>query len=189
VLTPVATILAELARVLNAAGTPFYVFGAQAVAAAGVPRFTDDIDITARVDRDEVPSLITSLRSAGFDLRDVGDTTTFIAQTRVIPMMHAASNTPIDVVLAGPGLEEEILGRVIMRAVAGVPIPFVATNDLIALKLLAGREKDLEDVRALLRAKPPDLAVDEARRRVGELGALLDDSTLLATFDKLVAKK
>jgi hypothetical protein len=189
VLTPVATILAELARVLNGAGVPFYVFGAQAVAAAGVPRFTDDIDITVRVDRDSVPSLIASLESAGFSLRDVGDTATFIAQTRVIPMMHAASNTPIDVVLAGPGLEEEILGRVTMRRLDGVPIPFIATNDLIALKLLAGREKDLEDVRSLLRAAPADLSVDEARQRVGDLGALLDDSMLLATFNKLVAKK
>lgn len=168
---------------------PFYVFGAQAVVAAGVPRFTNDIDVTVRVAREDVPSLIAALHDAGFTVRDVGDTATFIAQTRVIPMQHSASETPIDLVLAAPGIEDGILERVTMRNVGGMPVPFIATADLIALKLLAGREKDLEDVRALFRASPPDLAMPEARQRVADLGALLDDSLLLETFDRLATKK
>lgn len=179
--------LADLARVFARVGVRWYVFGAQAVIAAGVPRLTADIDVTAEVPRGGAKTLVAALRRGGFGTRDVGDLATFLAQARVVPAVHLATGLPVDVVLAGPGLEEEMLSRVELRRVGATAIPFVATPDLVALKILAGREKDLEDVRALARARVPGLALDVARRRVAELGELLDDSTLLATFDRLVA--
>jgi predicted nucleotidyltransferase len=90
------------------------------------------------------------------------------------------------VVLAGPGLEEDMLARARRRRVGGTDVPFVDTADLIALKILAGRDKDLEDVRALGRAGLPGRSLKVARERVAELGALIDDSTLIATFDRLI---
>jgi hypothetical protein len=65
----------------------------------------------------------------------------------------------------------------------------VALSDLVALKLLAGRPKDIEDVETLVRSRPSGLSLPEARRRVAELGAALDDSSMLATFDRIVGKK
>jgi len=155
------------------------------VIAAGVPRNTGDIDVTVESPRTGTRGLVDALTAHGLSLRDVGDVPTFIAQTRVIPALHTATDLPVDVVLAGPGLEEEMLARVVMRRIGRNNIPFVDTADLIALKVLAGRDKDLEDVRALLRASPADLSPDVARKRVAELGALIDDTTLVATFDRL----
>lgn len=179
--------LADLARAFAAVRARWYVFGAQAVVAAGVPRATADIDVTVEVPRGGARALTTALERHGFSLRPVGDVTTFIAETRVIPVDHVASELPVDVVLAGPGLEEEMLARVQRRTVGGVEIPFVDTADLIALKLLAGRDKDLEDVRSLVRAAPPELSFEVARQRVADLGALLDDTTLIATLDRILA--
>src|SRR5205085_3583780 len=85
--------------------------------------------------------------------RDIKNVAAFIARTRVIPLVHRRSDLPVDAVIAGPGLEEEMLERVEMRTIGGKRIPFVSTNDLVALKILAGRDKDLEDVRSLLRAR------------------------------------
>jgi hypothetical protein len=178
--------LADLARVFGRLGLRWYVFGAQAVIAAGVPRLTADIDVTVEPPPGGARGLLAALKRARFALRDVGDIDTFIADARVIPAVHLVTRLPVDIVLAGPGLEMEMAERARMRRVGGREIPFVETADLLALKMLAGREKDLEDVRALLRVSPADLDVDTARRRIAELGALLDDSKMLETFVRMV---
>ncbi len=182
----VPVVLADLARVFAALRVRWYVFGAQAVIAAGFVRTTLDIDVTVEMPRTGTAALLAALDRSGFTMRDVGDTATFIAQTRIVPVTHSATGIPVDVVLAGPGLEDEMMARAILRTVRGTKVPFVATDDLIALKLLAGRPKDLEDVAALLRARPRDLSLEVARQRVSELGAMIDDSTLTTSFDRLV---
>lgn len=181
--------LADLARAFATVRARWYVFGAQAVAAAGVPRFTSDIDVTVEVPAAGPSALVRALEAHGFVLRDMGDMASFIAQTRVIPIDHTASLLPVDVVLAGPGLEEAIMERARTQRVGGANIPFIDTTDLIALKLLAGRAKDLEDVGGLLRASPPDLSIVVARQRVLALGEIVDDSTLVRTFDRLVSQE
>jgi hypothetical protein len=85
----------------------------------------------------------------------------------VIPAIHVASQLPLDVTLAGPGLEEDMLARARHRPVGDTAMQFVDTPDLIVLKILAGRDKDLEDVRALDRAglldrcRPPRINSDQ----------------------------
>jgi hypothetical protein len=71
----------------------------------------------------------------------VGDPATYIAQTRVIPVEHVESGLPVDVVLAGPGLEEEMLSRTRMRRVGASQIPFIDTADLLALKMVAAFDR------------------------------------------------
>lgn len=48
---PVPAALADLARTFRALRVRWYVFGAQALIAAGVPRLTADIDVTVEVPR------------------------------------------------------------------------------------------------------------------------------------------
>jgi hypothetical protein len=181
--------LADLAHAFAALRVRWYVFCAQAVIAAGVPRLTADIDVTVEVPRGGTRRLIAALAARGVGVRDVGDVAAFVAETRVVPAVHVATGIPIDIVLAGPGLEEEMLARARPRSIGSVIVPFVDPADLVALKLLAGRTKDLEDVRGLLRASPADLSLDLARRRVADLAELLADSTLVATFDRLLRER
>ncbi len=107
--------------------------------------------------------------------------------TRVIPVVHR-SGLPVDVVLAGPGLEEEMFARERLRKIGRMEIPFIETGDLVVLKVLAGRPKDLEDVRALLRLHPSDLDVAVARERLGRLAEVLEDEGLLATLDRMASE-
>jgi len=48
---------------------------------------------------------------------------------------------------------------------------------------------DIDITVELPRAGAKDLALDVARRRVAELGELVDDATLLATFDRIVGRR
>lgn len=181
----VARLLESIARALQPLGIRWYVFGAQAVIAAGFVRFTSDIDIT--VQDTEVAPILEALRHAGFRLRtDIAGLTELIEQHRILPLEHAATGFRLDVVRAGAGPEEQMLQRARMRRVGRRQVPYVDTNDLVVLKILAGREKDLEDVRSLMRTRTPELQPTVVRQRLSEFERLLDDSTLVRLFEDQV---
>jgi hypothetical protein len=179
--------IAEQLRRISAALKPlkvrWYVFGAQAVIAAGAARATADIDITT----EDVPveRLRAALAKAGFTLRkDIEGVEELIEHHRILPLEHA-SGLQLDVVRAGPGPEQEMMERLVHRKVGRARIPFISTDDLLVLKVLAGRDKDLEDVRALLRGGSPEIHAETVRARLATLEALLDDSTLVPVFETL----
>ena len=53
-------------------------------------------------------------------------------------------------------------------------VPVASAEDLIAMKVLGGRPKDLEDVRALLTANAGKLALTPVRTVLAELESALD---------------
>ncbi|MEW5742584.1 MAG: hypothetical protein AB1938_26940 [Myxococcota bacterium] len=163
----------------------WFVFGAQALAALGLPRATQDVDVTVDPGGRSTAEVVDLLADAGLALRDSFLDEDFVARTRVLPLVHRSSGTPVDVVLAGPGLEDLQLSRAEVRKLGGVQVPVIAVNDLVAVKVLAGRPKDLDDVARILRAAPPELDVLRVRELLAEIGALVDDSTLLETFERL----
>src|SRR5438874_251289 len=95
--------LALLAAARALAGEQWYLFGAQAVALYGVPRTTADIDITVKAPRAGLGKLVSKLQKAGFVLKPIGDVDSFVAQTRILPFVHQATQVSLDVVLSGPG--------------------------------------------------------------------------------------
>jgi hypothetical protein len=99
------------------------------------------------------------MRAAGFELR-VADSD-FVRRTRVLPFVHATTGMPLDVVLSGSGLEDEFLERARMLDIGGLRVPTVDPSDLVIAKVLAGRPKDLDDVRGLLKAQGEE--IDTAR--------------------------
>jgi Nucleotidyl transferase of unknown function (DUF2204) len=110
----------------------------------------------------------------------------FVRRTRVIPFVHRATAMPLDVVLAGSGLEDEFLDRAQETDVAGNIVRMIAPDDLVIAKVLAGRPKDIEDARALWRAHGPRLDHERVRRLLALLEEALSQSDLLPAFDEIV---
>jgi len=186
-LTVPADLLASLAAVLSMLQARWYVFGAQAVVIWGRPRLTADIDVTVRMDPEEPERLAQALESAGFSLR-FGDAPDFVRRTRVLPFVHAASGLPLDIVLAGPGLEELFLSRAVPVALGNLVVPVISPEDLIATKILAGRPKDLEDVRSVLRERLSKLDLDIVRSTLALLEEALGQSDLRPAFEREVTQ-
>jgi hypothetical protein len=184
--TPHADLLAALAVTLSRLRIPWYVFGAQAVIIWGRPRLTADLDITVRLGADEPEHLVRALEKAGFHLRVEGEKE-FVRRTRVLPFVHRASELPVDIVLAGPGLEEAFLSRAVAVTVAGVRVPVISPEDLIATKILAGRPKDIEDVRGILRERSASLDVDSIRSTLDMLDGALGQGDLRPLFEHELA--
>ena len=174
-LTALSAVLARWGR--------WYVFGAQAVIAYGVPRLSADVDVTLELVPDEPERFVRDMEAAGFALRV--DDPDFVRRTRVMPFVHLATAMPLDVVLAGSGLEEEFLDRARAVDVGGTKVPLIDPEDLIIAKVLAGRPKDLEDARGLWRLKGRDLDSARIRRTLRLLEEALGQSDLLAAFELL----
>jgi hypothetical protein len=170
--------LGSIANVFRDLNAPWFVFGAQALAMHGVPRATADVDVTVRWDGNAA-DLVRTLGTHGFRINlEMSGIESFVQQTRVIPAVHRSSNIPLDIVLAGPGLEELMLDRAVVLTLAGRKVPVIAMEDFLVLKILAGRRKDDQDVQLLLAARAKDIDIALVTRRIEELERLLDQSDL-----------
>ena len=94
-----------------------------------------------------------------------------------MPLEHRASGLALDVVLGGPGLEELSLERAVPVDVAGTVVPFISPEDLVVTKLLAGRGKDIDDVRGVLAERGATLDVSRIRTTLGMLEGALGQAT------------
>lgn len=178
-------LLAALAPVLARWGR-WYVFGAQAVILYGVPRLSADVDVTLALVPDAPESFAREMAAAGFALRV--DDPDFVRRTRVMPFVHLATGMPLDVVLAGSGLEDDFLNRAKAVELAGTTVRVIDLGDLIVAKVLAGRPKDLDDATSLWRLHRGVLDADRIRGTLGLLEEALSQSDLLPAFDAIAGR-
>jgi predicted nucleotidyltransferase len=185
--SPVAELLGDLARGFAAAGIRWYLFGAQAAIVYGVARLTADVDVTARAPADVATSeWLAKVERCGFEGRFTDPR--FIAQTRVVPLVHRVTGLPVDIVLAGPGLEDELLERAVIRTIDDIPVPVVEVSDLIILKVLEARPKDGEDVVALLAIHGDTIDEARIRRILSMFESALGQSDLVPAFDEALRR-
>jgi hypothetical protein len=161
----------------------WYLFGAQAAIIWGSPRLSADVDITATIDAIRLDEFVGAMKRHGFDLAPVDSD--FVARTRVLPFVHRRTRIPLDIVLAGPGLEEDFLQRAIAVDVSTTLVPVISPEDLIITKTLAGRPKDIEDIRNVIHEQAGKIDEERVRVVLRLLEEALGRSDLLAIFEKL----
>jgi len=179
----VAELLRALAAAMAERDLPWYLFGAQAAIIWGSPRLSADVDVTATIEPATIDSFVETMRQHGFDLL-VGDPD-FLARTRVLPFVHRRTRMPLDVVLAGPGLEEDFLRRVISVDLRDIRIPVISPEDLVITKVLAGRPKDIEDIRGVIQERKASLDEERIRSILVLLEQALGQSDLLPVFERV----
>ncbi|MBN1652854.1 MAG: nucleotidyl transferase AbiEii/AbiGii toxin family protein [Deltaproteobacteria bacterium] len=181
-------IYAALARAVESLGMRWYLFGAQAAILHGAVRFSEDIDITVDIANQTYRVLIDALRGEGFEPRF--DDEGFIERTRVIPMVYKPTGTPVDVVLSGPGIEEVFFeGRIRVEIEKGLEVPVARAEDIVVMKILSARPKDLQDVSSILSANISQFDDDRVRWLLGQLERALDRNDLLSLFESHRAKR
>ena len=181
---PIADLLARLERAFATLGVRWFLFGAQAAILYGVARLSADVDVTVDLGRRSSAELVGVLAEAGFELR-VADIAGLVEATRVLPFVHRESRIPVDVVLAGPGLEEQFFAGVEERLIGDARVPVVSAEDLVAMKVLAGRPRDLDDVVTILHVRGPHLDWHRIRTTLGLLEGALARSDLLSELERL----
>jgi hypothetical protein len=180
---PLEDALVAFADLATRIGLRWYVFGAQAVNLHGFPRATADLDLTIDLVRLTPRALIRELEKAGFSARFADED--FITATRVIPVIHRATKLPIDLVIAGPGLEQQFLDEVQLHRIGNRRVPVLSPENLIVTKLLAARPKDLEDVRELVASRNASLDHERINALLALLEQALGQSDLLPLYQQL----
>jgi hypothetical protein len=146
---------------------------------------TEDVDVTVRVPEPKLPALLAAMSEATFTPR-VADVEAFVARARVIPFFHGRSGMPLDLVVAAPGLEDQFIERAKRVDLGGVRVPILSAEDVVVTKLLAGRPRDLLDVREVLAAQGSALDVRYVRKVLRQLDQALEDVDLAARFEALL---
>ena len=171
--------LADFCSAMNKLGLRWYLFGAQAAHVYGSRRATDDVDVTVELGHVSRSALLDALAETGFRL-DITEPD-FLRKTPVFPIVHVATGLDGDVVLAASGLEQSILDRVTHYSLNGVDVPVATVEDMIIMKIFAGRPRDMVDVSIMLPANP-QMDVDYVESVLGELEEALAQSDLVAAF-------
>jgi predicted nucleotidyltransferase len=106
-----------------------------------------------------------------------------------MPVVHEKTAMPADIVLAGPGLEDLFLSRAAERDVGGAVVPVVAAEDLVVMKILAGRDKDKADVRAVLQGQRGKVDLQAIRETLRMVEEALSQNDLIPLFEELSRSK
>ena len=164
------TLLARLGRALDDAGLPYMVIGGQAVLRYGEPRLTRDIDVTLGVAPDQLSDVLAAVGPLG--LRPLVEPEPFVSETLVLPCEEGTTGVRVDLVFSLPGYERTAMGRTEAVEVGGGVVRFASVEDLLVHKLVAGRPRDVEDVRGIL-LRQPGADLDYVRRWTAEFDAAL----------------
>jgi hypothetical protein len=164
-------VLEHIAQALASARIPYMVIGGQAVLVHGEPRLTRDIDVTLGVALDRLAAVVAAAGAAG--LKPLVDPESFTRETMVLPCAHAGTGVRVDLVFSESGYEREAIRRAGNVRVGTTDVRFITPEDLVVHKLLAGRPRDLEDVRSIV-ARQPKLDRRHVERSLRDLEAAVE---------------
>lgn len=179
--------LADLGRWLDAVHAQAVVVGGVAVSFLGRPRFTQDIDTLVILSETEWAAAVASAAAHGIEPR-INDPVGFAHRSRVLLLRHKATAIDIDVILGGLPFEENAVAQGRTYSVGGVNIRLPRVEDLLIMKAVAHRPRDMQDIEGLLEAHP-DADLLSVRQWVSEFATATSMSDLIEDFDKLLAHR
>jgi hypothetical protein len=160
------------------------IIGGIASGFLGKPRLTVDIDAMFLASFTDVPRIIELARAEGIEPR-IQDIVEFAHKSRVLLMRHTESGANIDISLGVLPFEEEMVERSIEHKVASFSVRLPTPEDLIILKAVAHRPKDLLDIASIVENQPN---LDEVRieQWVKAFAELLELPDLWGQISKLL---
>ena len=173
----------RIADALEAADLPHAIGGALALAIAGVPRGTADVDLNVFVAEERVVELLAVLRRLGLEVDDEAA----LARARRDGMFVARwDGMRIDVFLPSiPFAHEAHRTRIRVTDAAGWSGWFLSAEAIAVFKLLFFRGKDRVDLERLIAVRP-ELDRAYVRRWIVDMMGEADER--VAAWDELVAR-
>lgn len=170
-------LLERLAGALERHNLPYLVAGGQALLLYGEPRLTKDIDIILGAGPEAAMDV--AILAKELSLRPlISNPIAFIEENLVLPAMDEASGFRVDFIFSLSEFERAAMERARFMPVGRARLRFISLEDLIIQKILAGRPRDLEDVRsALLKNREVDEAL--VRRWLQELQAATEENLVM----------
>lgn len=153
--------LLELFKKLNEKHLDYAVVGGVALVLHGVVRVTADLDLVVALERENLERLLSAMKELGYRPRipvspeallEPENRALWIAEKNMEVFSFYDPAKPlalVDIIIREELGYREIRQHAVLVPVDGLQVPVVAVDDLIALKRIAGRPQDLEDIKAL----------------------------------------
>ena len=126
---------------------PYLIIGGLAVGVLGEPRMTQDIDLIIFIPKNDLPKLLDKIKKDGFSvnkkiaLKDAYQKGTFRMDFEGLW---------VDLIISSTEFENSAFKRKIKTELFGKRVYFPSPEDLVLLKVVPGREKDLLDARTII---------------------------------------
>ena len=167
-------LLENIAGELSSQNIPYMIIGGQAVLLYGEPRLTRDIDVTLGIGIDGLDRVLNSVKNLKFQIL-VPNWDNFVKETMVLPTLHEKSGIRVDFIFSFSAYEHQAIQNVKRIKLGSRDVCFAALEDVIIHKIIAGRPRDLEDVRSII-LKNPDHNTNYIDKWLAEFDASLNEN-------------
>jgi Nucleotidyl transferase of unknown function (DUF2204) len=143
------TALLALSTWLEEEAIPHATIGGVAVALIAQPRMTRDIDAVIWLEPDRWDDFIQSGAKYGIQPR-LSDAVDFARLRRVLLLKHQPTGVDIDLSFGALPFEQEVIERAVQLSLGSLYLKISTPEDLIIMKAIAQRPKDLADIDAII---------------------------------------
>ncbi len=132
---------------LNKGKYEYLIIGGIAAGTLGEPRITADVDVDIIIDKENVPDFLDKAAKAGFK---VFKKKCLVSVERAGVFQINLEGFHVDFIIASTDLETTAFERAKTIKLYGIKAFFPSPEDLILLKIIPGRDKDLLDARSIV---------------------------------------
>ena len=164
--------LRALCSLLQTSHTKGIIIGGVAASLLGQPRMTADVDASILLEETSVESFLHQAQAEGLISR-VTNPLEFAKRSAMLLMKDPVTEIAIDIALGRLSFEREAILKATPVNVGDFSVPLPTPEDLVVMKAIAHRPKDILDIREIVLCRP-DLNSTYIRQRTMEFAGALD---------------
>ena len=186
-LSPLLEALRDLVRWLESEHVPGVVVGGVAASILGRPRMTRDIDALVLLEEEYWDKFLVDGAKFGFTPR-LTDCLNFAKKSRVLLIRHKPSGIDVDITFGALAFEKDAIARAVWFDMEKIRLPLPTPDDLIVMKAIAHRPRDLADIESILDAHPK-LNLRRVRRWVKEFSRAIEMPEIINDLETILERK
>jgi predicted nucleotidyltransferase len=186
-LGPLLSALRDLVAWLKAKRVEGLIIGGVAASILGRPRVTRDVDVLVLLDEKDWGEFLSAGTEFGFVAR-VTNPLDFARKAKVLLIRHEPSGIDVDVTFGVLPFEKEAITNAVWVNIRGVRLPLPNAEDLIIMKAVAHRPRDLADIESIMDAHP-NLNLRKIRRWVKEFSTAIEMPDILNDLEKILTRR
>ena len=136
--------LQEIDSFCSNEGINYAIIGGMALIAHGINRTTEDIDITLKLNLEDLEATGKKILKKFEPIHP--DPLQFFQRNFVLPVVHPETKIGIDFAAGLSGFDFSVVKRKVKLDFLSLTLPFASIEDIILYKLFASRNKDILDL-------------------------------------------
>ncbi len=178
--------LAALQRLIDRFESQGVIIGGVAVSLLGKPRFTADADAVILLPINDLPAVLKAAEEEGFSPR-YPNFEEFARTNRLLLLRHKKTGITADISLGALPIEQEMVQRSRLVNLGNLSLRVPTVEDLVILKAVAHRPKDLLDIQSLVEINPT-LDRERIKKWMQDFAQLLEMPELWDDIARLIGK-